>query len=324
MRRFTPSILLVYLIYLVALATTTALFFFWIMVVQRYNVEINQTISRLGFEWNHFHWFVHTFGAGFFFLVIVALTVLLAVTLSERRYSRKREELLSGMTHELKTPVAAIRLHAQTLQQDDLRKEERELFLGYILQEAQRVGQLVDNLLESSRLLAAGESEPSLEPIDLSAFFLDYQDSVQRRFDLRRVDLRFEVKSRAVVMATSEALQRIMDNLIDNALRFTQAGGEISCEVRDLHGNAEIVVTDTGVGIPKGELGRIFDRFYRLRREVDGARRGTGLGLSIVQRLVQEMRGKIEAFSGEGSADSQGARFEIRLPRIDPKKTEQS
>ena len=308
MIRRSPSVLLVYLIYLLAIAMTTALLVFWVVVVQRFNIEINQLMSRLGVEWSHFHWFVHSTGAGLFFLVIVALTYLLAVTLSERRYSLKREEFLSNVTHDLKSPVAAIKLHAQTLEQDDVTPGERKECVGYIVQEAERVGSLVDNLLETSRLTAGTPRDP--QPIHLGQFFREYQKAVRGRFDLSRVDLDFEIKTRAVVMATSETLQRVMDNLIDNALRFG-AGSKIFCRVSDGLQSAQIVVADNGVGIPKRELGKIFDRFYRLSRSA----RGTGLGLSIVRELVEEMRGRIRAVSGDGEP---GTRFEIRLPRADP------
>ena len=314
-RRINTPVLVIYLIYLAALAMTTALLAFWILVVQRYNLEINQLLSRLGVEWNQFHWFVGSAGGGLFFLVIVALTYLLALTLSERRYSRKQEEFLSNITHELKTPVAAIKLHAQTLEQDDLSPAERQRFVAYVVQEAESVAGLVDNLLESGRLIA-GKSAGELEPIDLEEFFRHYQQAVRGRFDLRQTDLTFEVRSRSVVMATHEALSRIMDNLISNALRFTAAGDRILCQVRDGVSEAEIVVADTGVGIPRRDLSKIFDRFYRLRREIDqrrSAHRGTGLGLAIVRGLVEEMRGRIRAVSSE---DRPGTRFEIHLPKV--------
>lgn len=312
-RRITTPVLVIYLIYLAALAMTTALLFFWIVVVQRYTDEINQLLSRLGVEWNQFHWFVGSAGGGLFFLVIVALTYLLALTLSERRYSRKQEEFLSNITHELKSPVAAIKLHAQTLEQSDVTAAERQSFVGYILCEADRVDTLVDNLLESGRLMA-GKTADELQPIDLRDFFRDYQQTARSRFDLQQIDLTFEVGSRAVVLATSEALQRIMDNLISNALRFTDAGGKILCEVRDGIRETEIVVVDTGVGIPRRELDKIFDRFYRLRREIGQCGRGTGLGLAIVRGLVEEMRGRIRAVSHD---DEPGTRFEIRLPQVE-------
>lgn len=311
-RRSTPSVLIV-LIYLLALAMTTALLVFWVLVVQRFETEINQLISRLGVgEWSHFHLFIQSTGAGLFFLVIVALTYLLAVTLSERRYSRKQVDFLSNVTHELKSPVAAIKLHAQTLQQDDVPSADRATFTGFIVQEADRIGSLVDNLLIGSRL-AAGRSE-RLEPIDLKAFFSEYQTAARRRFDLSQIDLIFEVETRSVVMATNEGLGRVMDNLIDNAVRFTKAGGTVRCEVKDATDAAEIVVVDTGVGIPRRELGRIFERFYRLGRDLAGRRKGTGLGLAIVRGLVEEMRGTIRAVSGHGEP---GARFEIQLPKAE-------
>ncbi len=312
-RRRTP-LLIIYLIYLTAIAVTTALLVFWVVVVQRFNVEINQLLSRLGFEWNQFHWFVTTSGAGLFFLLLVALTYLLAVTISHRRYSRKQEEFLSNVSHELKTPVAAIKLHAQTLQQGELETADQERFVGHIVRETERIGTLVDNLLESSRILA-GSASGDLEPIDLSEFFAEYQEAAEARFDTGEVHLGFEVDTRSLVMASHEALHRIMDNLIDNALRFTADGGKVRCQVHERVSAVEIVVADDGIGIPKRELPKIFDRFYRLSREIGNRRRGTGLGLSIVRGLVEDMRGTIRALSGD---DQPGTRFEIRLPRVSP------
>jgi len=319
-QRPTTPILVIYAIYLAAMAMTTALLVFWVLVVQRFTGEINQALSRLGFEWNYFHLFIQSSGAGLFFLVLVALTYLLALTLSERRYSVKQAEFLSHVTHELKTPVAAIKLHAQTLLQEETEPDERRRFLGHIAAQAEEVGTLVDNLLDSSRLEAGAEAE--LQPVHLHEFFAEYQRVVASRFDLRQIDLSFEVSTRGVVMATTDTLQRVMDNLIDNALRFTHdGGGRILCRVQDLSDATEIIVADNGIGIPKRELDRIFDRFYRLRREIDGKRRGTGLGLAIVRGLVVQMRGRIRAVSSD---EEPGTRFEIQIPRVEGSETEKA
>lgn len=310
MRRSSTPSFVIYLIYLVALGMATALLIFWILVVQRFAPEINQLLSRLGFQWNHFHFFVASTGALLIFLVILALTYLMAITLSERRYRVKQEFFLAGLTHELKSPVAAIKLHAQTLEQGGLDEGEVAQFAGYIVSEASRVATLVDNLLESGRL--ASRSGNPLAPVRLKEFFALYEEQARSRFDLREVDLHFEVHSKAAVMASGEALQRIMDNLIDNAIRFTGKGGRILCQVRDRLGDTEIIVADNGVGIPKPELTKVFDVFYRLQREVEGRRKGTGLGLAIVRGLVEQMRGRVRAISGEGEP---GTRIEIRLPQ---------
>ncbi|MEM1180225.1 MAG: HAMP domain-containing sensor histidine kinase [Acidobacteriota bacterium] len=313
MSRQNTSIFVIYLIYLAALAMTSALLVFWVLVVQRFYREINQLVSRLGVEWSHFHWFVGSTGAVLIFLVSIALTYLLAITLSERRYRVKQDHFFSTLTHELKSPLAAIQLHAQTLEPGDLEPEAVSELSGVIVKESQRIGKLVDHLLESSRL-AAGAAGGELEPIDLQRFFSDYQDTVHSRFDLRAIRLRFEIETRAVVMATPHSLHRVMDNLIDNAIRFTDAGGDILCSVHDLHDDVHIVVADTGIGIPKTELTKVFDRFHRLQREIDSRRKGTGLGLAIVRGLVREMRGRIRAFSGDGEP---GTRFEIHLPHAE-------
>ncbi|MDA8020665.1 MAG: HAMP domain-containing histidine kinase [Thermoanaerobaculia bacterium] len=311
MTRRTTPIFIIYLIYTAALAMTTALLVFWVLVVHRFTPEINELIGRVGgVEWNHFHWFIQSTGAGLFFLVIVALTYLLAITLSERRYRVKQDHFLSNVTHELKSPVAAIQLQAQTLQHTDLNAREVAQCADLIVEQTARIGTLVDNLLETGRLASSMSSE--LRPIRLGEFFREYQEIVRNRFDFREIDLKVEIQSRSVVMATSESLQRILDNLIDNALRFTHAGGRILLRVSDREGETEIVVSDDGVGIPKTELTRVFDRFHRLQREVDERRKGTGLGLNIVRGLVKELRGQIRAISGDGQP---GTRFEIRLPK---------
>ena len=319
MRRQNTPILIIYVIYMAALAMTTALLVFWVLVVQRFTVEINELVSKVGVEWNYFHWFIGSTGAGLFFLVSIALTYLLAITLSERRYRVKQEHFLSNMTHELKSPLAAIKLHAQTLEQGGLEPEEVSLFSGHIVKESERVCKLVENLLESGRL-ASGKGAGELRKIDLRHFFQEYQKGVPARFDLRQIDLDFEVQTRSVVMATHETLQRIMDNLIDNALRFTKSGGKIRCSVRDSLDNAEIVVADTGIGIPKTELTKVFERFHRLQREVEQQRKGSGLGLAIVRGLVEEMQGRIRAISGEGQP---GTRIEIQLPTVGQRAVEQ-
>ena len=313
MSRQNTPIFVIYAIYLLALAMTSALLVFWVLVVQRFTLEINELVSRLGVQWSHFHWFVGSTGAVLIFLVSIALTYLLAITLSERRYRVKQDYFLSSLTHELKSPLAAIQLHGQTLEVGDLEPTEVRELSSVIVKESQRIGKLVDLLLESSRL-AAGATGEELQPIDLQLFFHDYQEAARSRFDLRELDLQFNIASRATVMATNEALQRIMDNLIDNAIRFTENGGQILCTVRDRDEDAEIVVADTGIGIPKTELTKVFDRFHRLQREIDNRRKGTGLGLAIVRGLVEEMRGRIRAFSGDGEP---GTRFEIHLPHAE-------
>jgi signal transduction histidine kinase len=247
-----------------------------------------------------------------FAVLMVGITYQLAQSFAERRYSRKREELVSNVTHEMKSPVAAIKLHAQTLQQDDLETDDRQRSVEFILQQADRMGKLVDDVLESSRLLAR-KRPPDLAPVNLPPFLEQYFEEVRPRVEGTGMRLTVDVATDAVVLGSPDGLHRVLDNLLENAIRFSSRGGEVRCSVRDEGPVVRLVVEDDGIGIPKNELTKIFDRFYQIGREFQDRRRGTGLGLSIVAGLVTEMRGTVRAQSPEGRP---GARFVVELPRL--------
>jgi len=120
------------------------------------------------------------------------------------------------------------------------------------------------------------------------------------------------LSTRCEVMATADALRRVMDNLIDNATHFSARGGEVRCRIHDRANTVRIEVEDDGIGIPNQELKKIFDRFYQIGKEISGRRQGTGLGLSIVSALVGQMKGTVHAYSQEGKP---GTRFVIDLPK---------
>lgn len=246
------------------------------------------------------HWTLLTVGCVLLFFVIVALTYQLAQALAARRYALKQEEFLSNITHEMKSPLAAIKLHAQTLQQpEDLAPDTRRRFAATIEQQADRMAALVDSVLESSRLLAR-KRRLELHEVDLSAFLAGYLESATTQVRGRGVTLRHEIAAGARVMGSEEALRRVLDNLIENAVRYSRPGGEVRCRVTSRTESVRIEVEDDGVGIPKSDLRRVFDRFYQAGRPGEPHRRGTGLGLSIVAGLVREMRGTVRAHSQEG------------------------
>lgn len=298
--------------YVLSLLTTVTLLVIWVV----YSVQSASTISRLagrvGATGPLVHWVVLAVGCTLLSLVIGGLTYQLAQALAARRYSQKQEEFVSNITHEMRSPLAGITLHAQTLEREDLSDEQRRRSVAFILQEAQRMGTLVDNVLESSRL-SRRKTHLDLVPVSLPEFLAGYLEAARARLESHGVRLRVAGETRAVVRATPEALERVMNNLLDNAVRFSHRGGEVRCRFADGAGTVTIEVEDDGIGIPKGELGKVFDRFYQIGRELSGRRRGTGLGLSIVHGLVQEMKGTVKAFSQE---ERPGTRFVVELPVV--------
>lgn len=295
--------------YVLSLVVAVSLLVYWIVYVVQSAQTINSLASRVGGR-GETYWLVLVVGCVLFGLLIVGLTFQLAQALGERNYSRKQEEFVSNITHEMKSPLAAIKLHAQTLQQADVGDDDRHRSVGFILQQVARMESLVDNVLESSRL-AAHRKFLELKAVELRPFFDGYFAEVRPQFEGRGLRLTVRVESDSVVMATPDALHRIMTNLLENAARFSSRGGEVRCLVADDRHTVRIEVEDDGVGIPAGEHSKVFERFYQIGREISGRRGGTGLGLSIVSGLAREMKGRVRAFSHEGRP---GTRFVVTLP----------
>lgn len=301
--------------YVLSLAATVSLLVVWVVYVVRSGSRLAALGRGNGAPGEGINWLLLTVGCVLLFFLIVGLTYQLAQAVAARRYALKQEEFLSNITHEMKSPLAAIKLHAQTLQQgDEPAPEVRRRFLATIERQADRMEGLVDSVLESSRLLAR-ERRLELGPVELDAFLERYLASAMPQVEGRGVALRGDIRGPARVMANEEALRRILDNLIDNAVRFSRSGGEVRCRLTVERGFARLEVEDDGAGIPKRDLKRVFDRFYQAGHAGEAERRGTGLGLSIVAGLVREMRGRVEAHSQEGRP---GARLIVDLPLSAP------
>jgi two-component system phosphate regulon sensor histidine kinase PhoR len=299
--------------YVLSLLVTISLLVVWVVYVVQSVARVRALAGRVGVGGEGSHWWVLGLGCTLLGLLIAGLTWQLAQALAARSYSVKQDEFLSNVTHELKSPLAAIKLHAQTLQQGDLPAEQQQRSLELVLQQADRMSRLVDDVLESSRLVA--RKQPlALQPIAIEHFCAEYFPAAEARLE-SQVTLKWRVDCTSVVYGTYDALERVLDNLLDNAARFSRRGGEVRCGIADDAGKVRIEVEDDGVGIPHRDLEKIFDRFYQVGNERDPRRRGTGLGLSIVAGLVHEMRGTVEAFSHDGRP---GARFVVELPAAEP------
>jgi len=296
--------------YVLSLVVVIAVLVMWIIYAVSSGSRLKELALRVGASGPSWHWVILGIGCGLLGLLIVFITHQLARSLAEYRYARKQEEFVSSITHEMKSPLAAIRLHAQTVEQD-VTAAERSESVGYILRESERLGRLIDNVLESSRLVAKNQ-RLDLVPVDLADFLSKYFSEIRPRVAGNGVELDIELATNAVVDATEDALRRILTNLIDNAIRYSAKGGRIRCRAVDIGSWVRIRVEDEGQGIPKSELGRIFDRFYQIDK-TGGGGSGTGLGLFIVSQLVAQMNGSVHASTHD---DRPGAVFVVDLPMV--------
>lgn len=298
--------------YVLSLAASITFLVVWVVYVIRSGLRLWAPGPRAGGTGAGADWALLIIGCILLVMLITGLTYQLAQALAARRYAAKADEFVSNITHEMKSPLAAIKLHAQTLQQGDLPPDVQRRFLEVIEQQVDRATALVDAVLESSRLQAR-KGQAAFHPVDLDTFLAGYLPHARALAESRDVHLRTEVAAAARIFGTEEALRRILDNLIDNAVRFSRPGGEVRCRVATHAERVRIEVEDDGVGIPKGELPNIFDRFYQASRERGGPRGGTGLGLSIVAGLTREMGGTVRAFSQE---ERSGTRLVVELPSV--------
>ena len=228
-----------------------------------------------------------------------------------RRLERIRRDFVANVSHELKTPLTSIRGYVETLLDGALHDEQNNTrFLEKIEQNVQRLSHLVTDLLSLARIEAQEGALP-LERVDLHGLI----EQAQRRHEPSAIGrdqtLRLESCTGALqVLGDREALTQVIDNLVDNALKYTPSEGHVTIRVKRHERDAVIEVQDDGIGIPKEDIERIFERFYRVDKARSRAVGGTGLGLSIVKHLVVAMRGEVEV---ESEVD-EGTTFRVRLP----------
>jgi two-component system phosphate regulon sensor histidine kinase PhoR len=241
---------------------------------------------------------------------IGAVAVLHEIT-ELRRLEQVRKDFVANVSHELKTPLTSIQGFAETLLGGALEdpKNSRR-FVEIIRNHALRLSRLTDDLLKLSRI-EAGKLGLELQPVSLFELIGGAVEAARPRAELSHLSLSSDCPpDLAPVRGDANLLREVLQNLLDNAIQYTPAGGRIDVSAAETDGFAIVTVADTGIGIPEAEQARIFERFYR----VDAARSrelgSTGLGLSIVRHIVEAHGGRV----GVESAVGRGSKFFFTIP----------
>jgi two-component system phosphate regulon sensor histidine kinase PhoR len=216
-----------------------------------------------------------------------------------RRLETVRRDFVANVTHELKTPLTSISGYADTLLGDQTDRETTERFLRVIRGNAERMHRLVDELLDLAKL-ESGAWQPQVAEIDPRAAAESAWSELAGRAAAANVAFTTSVPTGIRVWVDPEALRQILINLFDNALRHTPAGGTIEFAASAVDQGAQLVVRDTGTGIPAEHVARVFERFYRVDPARSREHGGTGLGLSIVKHLVEAHGGRVDLSSAVG------------------------
>ena len=253
------------------------------------------------------------FGIIFFALIIAGLTLNTTYLVREIRRNEQHDAFINAVSHELKTPIASLRLYLETLQTREVSDAKRNEFYNVMLADAERLGQTVEQVLQAGQ---AGDKRWKLNKttLDLPALALECVELARTRYKLEADALVFIDNLKdggGQVLGDAAQLRAAIGNLLDNAVKYSPPPVQISLSINDLDDKRlAVVVKDKGVGIPRTELKRIFKRFYRASSRVIATIKGTGLGLFIVRSIAERHGGRVFA---ESAGEGRGSTF--TLPR---------
>lgn len=251
-------------------------------------------------------------GIIFFALIITGLILNTIFLFREIRRNEQHDAFINSVTHELKTPIASLRLYLETLKTRETDEEQRQKFYDTMLTDTERLNRMVEQVLFAG---STGDRRRQLHlsKIKLNKLLQDSTEVVRSRYGLDETAVHFETNGEVKVRGDAQELQIAFTNLLDNAVKYSKDKVNIDVKVESVNEKrVEIQIIDSGIGISQNELKRVFRRFYRVPGRAAQRVKGTGIGLSIVQAIIKKHGGKILAKSaGEGL----GTTFIVRLPK---------
>ena len=228
-----------------------------------------------------------------------------------RSLDSMRRDFISNLSHELRTPVSVIRANSETLIDSALDdKKQAKVFAKAILHNAERLTDMVSSLLDLSRI-EYGELKLNFQEINLNLFIENYTQSIASLAKKKDINILCKLQHKGSVNADAQAIERIMNNLIDNAIKYSNKGSDITILTSNEDDNyIKVMVEDNGEGISKEDKDHIFSRFYRTASARATENQGSGLGLAIVKHLVNSLNGEV----GIESKPQKGSVFWFTLP----------
>jgi signal transduction histidine kinase len=255
------------------------------------------------------YWALLTIGAICFLIVLIGIIIYLVLSIKVINSTARQANFIDAVTHELKTPIASLKLALQTLNTHELEETERTEFYRLMLADAQRLDLMINQVLAAARLDHPINQQPA-EDVRLD----ELAAQIANDFKISHPEVDFDVQSEPLVIRGPESELRIMiANLVSNAIKYGGTPPIVQIQVKRVAAapHAQVLVKDNGGGIPLRDRVRIFQRFVRLENELERRQKGTGLGLFLVKTIVNRMRGTVRVLKSDAK---HGTTFEVRLP----------
>ncbi len=246
--------------------------------------------------------------------IVFVISLVIGVWLINRGYNRaifaeqQRRNFLLSITHELKSPLASIRLTLETFLKRNLKKEHQDKLSVNALKESERLNTLVNDLLMAAKLESSYQPVP--EELSFTHIVLETVDKLEQKYPNSSFDIKGEEQA-LKIKADHLGMQSVIINLLENAVKYSFDEPNIEVELKESDQNIQFIVKDTGIGITDQEKKKVFERFYRIGNEDTRQTKGTGLGLYIVHEVIMAHKGKISIKNNH----PKGSVFKVELPK---------
>ena len=301
-RPYNRSISVPIVLSTIAVLLTVLMLIGWILVIRE-----NWSLTRA--FWSN-RWLMA--GGIISLAVVLCVVVMFSVSLvREILEGRRQQTFIDSVTHELKSPLASIKLCLDTLARDGLSDEQRQELRQMMLTDVERLTVFVDDILEASRI-AHGRHSQLWTVVQVPQLLVEAADSIRRRHGLPAEAIQVNAPKQLELTTDPTALETVVKNILDNAVKYSLPPPRVQMDATPLAGgHLEIRVRDHGIGVEHTQLKRIFRRFYRVPSAEVYERSGTGLGLYVVAALLRNLGGTVRA---DSAGPGQGTTMIIRLP----------
>jgi signal transduction histidine kinase len=261
------------------------------------------------------YWTLLAIGSTFIVLLVVGVVLYLILSIKAINLTRRQSNFIDSVTHELKSPIASMKLYLQTLSRHQVNERLQADFHRFMLEDLERLDRLINQMLEAGRLDAENPHRED-EDVDLAELLQECSASVCLNYRVPADTVRLDLRP-SVVVGRRVDLDIVFRNLIDNAVKYAGSPPRVEVSVQQISGDGRVLVriADNGRGIPHHLRRKIFGRFVRLGLELEREKPGTGLGLYIARTLVRRYRGRIRVRDPQ---DGAGSVFEVQLPGRSP------